>query len=129
MYNKIIQLSLFHYSFCPACFFLSLFSDFVGFLFPSAFLFHQLFSLSLTLIIGIFYCLNYTSLLLHLITTLCITPFSFIYYFQYLCANDRHLLLSWLHFAITSSYYDAPCNRFYNNYTINLCPRQLLWFI
>ena len=34
-----------------------------------AFLLHLLFSLSLTLIIGIFYCLNYTSLLLHLITT------------------------------------------------------------
>ena len=34
-----------------------------------AFLFHLLFSLSLTLIIGIFYCLNYTWLLLHLITT------------------------------------------------------------
>ena len=34
-----------------------------------AFLFHLLFSLSLTLIIGIFYCLNYSLLLLHLITT------------------------------------------------------------
>ena len=34
-----------------------------------AFLFHLLFSLSLTLIIGIFYCLNDTLLLLHLITT------------------------------------------------------------
>ena len=33
------------------------------------FLLHLLFLLSLTLIIGIFYCLNYTSLLLHLITT------------------------------------------------------------
>ena len=38
-------------------------------LFVLAFLFHLLFLLSLTLIIGIFYCLNYTSLLLHLITT------------------------------------------------------------
>ena len=34
-----------------------------------AFLFHLLFLLSLTLINGIFYCLHYTSLLLHLITT------------------------------------------------------------
>ena len=34
-----------------------------------AFLFHLLFSLSLTLIIGIFYCLDYTSLLLHLFIT------------------------------------------------------------
>ena len=32
------------------------------------FLFHLLFSLSLMLIIGIFYCLNFTLLLLHLIT-------------------------------------------------------------
>ena len=38
-----------------------------GFFF--AFLFHLLFLLSLTLINGIFYCLHYTSLLLHLITT------------------------------------------------------------
>ena len=35
-----------------------------------AFLFHLLFSLSLALIIGIFYCLDYISLLLQLITTL-----------------------------------------------------------
>ena len=34
-----------------------------------AFLFYLLFSLSLMLIIGIFYCLNYTFLLLHLIIT------------------------------------------------------------
>ena len=33
------------------------------------FLFHLIFSLSLTLIIGMYYCLNYASLLLHLITT------------------------------------------------------------
>ena len=34
-----------------------------------AFLFHLLFPISLTLIISIFYCLNYTLLLVHLITT------------------------------------------------------------
>ena len=34
-----------------------------------AYLFHVLFSLSLTPIISLFYCLNYTLLLLHLITT------------------------------------------------------------
>ena len=39
------------------------------FVFVFEFLCHLLFSLSLTLIIGIFYCLNYTLLLLHLITT------------------------------------------------------------
>ena len=48
----------------PLFFFLFLF-----FCFVFAFLFHLLFLLSLTLIIGIFYCLNYISLLLHLITT------------------------------------------------------------
>ena len=42
--------------FCCCCFFFS-------------FLFYLLFSLSLTLITGIFYYLNYTSLLFHLITT------------------------------------------------------------
>ena len=40
---------------------------FLNFVFAS--LFHLLFLLSLTLIINIFYCLNYTSLLLYLITT------------------------------------------------------------
>ena len=29
----------------------------------------------------------------------------------------------------TSSHYNTPCNRFYNNYVINICPRQLLCFI
>ena len=48
------------YSICPPCSFLPFFS---------AFPFHLLFSLSLTLIISIFYCLDCTSLLLHLITT------------------------------------------------------------
>ena len=56
------------------------------------FTFHLLFSLYLTLIISIFHCLDYTSLLLHLIIT----------------------------------YYVSI---FYNNYVINICPRQLLWFI
>ena len=46
------------------------------FFFFFAFLFHLLFLLSLTLIIGIFYCLNYTSLLLHLITTLLVSYLS-----------------------------------------------------
>ena len=58
-----------------------------------------------------------------------ITLFSFIYYFQYLCANYWHLLLSWLHFAIISFYYNTPCNRFYDNYGINNGPRILLWLI
>ena len=36
-------------------------------------------------------------------------------------SNYRHLLVS-----ITSSLYNTPCNGFYNNYVINICPRQLL---
>ena len=102
--------------------------SFCCYLFFSAFLFHLLFSLSLTLIIGIFYCLNDISLWLHLIArcdTPCITSFSFIYCFIYLYANYRHLL----HFVITSSLYNTLCNRFYNNYVINICTRQLLWFM
>ena len=59
----------------------------------------------------------------------CFLQFSFTYCFHYLYANYRHLLLSWLHFAITSSLYNTPSNRFYNNYVINICPRQLLWLI
>ena len=29
-------------------------------------------------------------------------------------------------FAITSSLYNTPCKRFYNNYVSSICPRQLL---
>ena len=53
-----MYLSPFCYSFRPPC------SYFIVF----AFLFYLIFLLSLTLIIDIFYCLNCTSLLLHLIT-------------------------------------------------------------
>ena len=48
--------------------------------------------------------------------------------FHYLCPNYQHLLLSWLHFFITSSLYNTPCNRLYNNCLIDICPGQL-WFI
>ena len=50
----------------------------------------------------------------------------FIYYVQYLYGNYWNLLLSYLHFAITSYHYNTPSNRFYNNNVINICPRQLL---
>ena len=63
-FGRICILHLRNYPFTiasvPPCSFLSLFFF--------AFLFHLLFLLSLTLI-GIIYCLNYTSLLLHLVTT------------------------------------------------------------
>ena len=77
----IIQPSPFYCSFCSTCAFLSFFVlfRFVSFCFCFllllffggffAFLLHLLFSLSLLLIIGIFYCINYNSLLLYLITT------------------------------------------------------------
>ena len=45
-------------------------------LFVFAFLFHPLFSLPLALIINIFYCLNNTLLLLHLIITYLVNTFN-----------------------------------------------------
>ena len=54
---QLLSPLLFYVCFCCCCW---------GFF---AFLFHLLFPLSLMLIIGILYCLNYTLLLLHLITT------------------------------------------------------------
>ena len=78
-----------------------------------AFLFHLLFPISLTLIISIFYCLNYTLLLVHLITThlvplalFCLWLFFFVVVVVGFCvsfsstifiisdANYQHLLLS-----------------------------------
>ena len=54
-------------------------------LFFVVFLFYLLFSLSLALMINIFYYPDYTWLLLHLITnTPYITPFLFIYYLHYI---------------------------------------------
>ena len=36
-----------------------------------------------------------------------------------------------LHFAITPSAitYNTPCNRFYNNYVIDICPIQFMTYI
>ena len=72
----------------PPCSHLSLF--FVFF----AFLFCLLFSLSLPLFIGIFYCLNYTSLLSHLIATHLVSHRSLSSIVFCLYANYQHLLLS-----------------------------------
>ena len=66
------------------------------------FLFHVLFPLSLALIISIFYCLNYTLVLLHLITThlvsyLSLSSIVFIISMLFVgifyCHNDTSLLL------------------------------------
>ena len=90
------------------------------------FLSHLLFSLYLTLIIGIFYCLNYTSLLLRLITTHLVSNLSLSVVFIssmliigiFYCLNDTSLLL---HLIVTHL-----VNIFYNNYVINICPWLLL---
>ena len=65
------------------------------------FLFHQLFSLSLTLIIGIFYCFNYTSLLLHLITN----TLHHIFVFHLLFSLSLRELLTSFTVLITLRYY------------------------
>ena len=92
-----------------------------------AFLFYPLFSLSLILIIGIFYCLNYTLLFLHLITNTSYHIFLFHLFFFiistliigiFYCLNYISLLL---YLIITYLVIE-----FYNNYVINICPRQLL---
>ena len=95
-----------------------------------AFRFHLLFSFSLTLIISIVYCLNFTLLLLHLITTQLLSHLSLwsiifiismliidiFYRFNY-TSLLLHLIIRYL------------LNIFYNNYAINICLTQLLWFM
>ena len=79
--------------FFSLCFFFLFFLA-IFFIIISALLFHLLFLLSLTLIIGIFYLLNYTLIILDLITTHLVSHLflSFIAFFFY--ANYRHILLS-----------------------------------
>ena len=85
------------------------------------FLFHVLFSLFVAVVIAIFYCFNYTSLLLHWITTLLISHLTLssiisiistliigIFY----CLTYASLLL---HLIITHL-----VNTFYNNQVINI---------
>ena len=93
-------------------------------------LFHLLFSLSLTLIISIFHCLNYTSLLLHLITTHLashLSPSSIVLIISTLITDTFYCLnyTSQLLYLIITHL----VNICYNNYVIKRCPRQLLWFI
>ena len=90
------------------------------------------FFISLSSIIFIISDTNYLYFLLsklHLAITSTDCNTHFIYYFHYLYANYRHFLLPQLHFVITSSHYNTPFNRFYNNYVINICLKQLLWFV
>ena len=75
MHNKSFSPHLFTLSCVPPCSSLSL-TAFLMLLFFFVLLFHLLFSLSQTLIIAIFYCLNYTLLLLHLITTYLVSHLS-----------------------------------------------------
>ena len=110
----------------PSLLFFSV-SVFFFFFFFFAFLFHLLFRLSMTLIIDIFYCLNYASLLLHLITTHLVSHLSLssiifiismliisIFYRINLTSLLLHLIIAHL------------VNIFYNNYVINISSRQLL---
>ena len=39
--------------------------------------------------------------------------FSFIYCFHYLYTNYWHLLLFWVHFAVTSPIYNTPCDNYH----------------
>ena len=79
---------------------------------------------------GIFYCLNYTSLLIHLITTHLVSHLSLssiIFSISVLIIDIFYCLnciLLLLHLIIT-----YLVNIFYNNYVINIFPPQLLWFI
>ena len=103
-------------------------SLFFFFFFFFAFLVHLLFSLAMALIIGIFYCLYYTSLLLHFITTHLVSHFSYspiIFIISTLIIGTFYYLiytLLLLHLFITQ----LLKHTFYNNYVINICPRQLL---
>ena len=63
---------------------------------------------------------------LYLFFVCCSLHFSFMYCVHYIYGHYRHLLLSQLHFAITSSFYNTPCYRCCNNYVISICPRQFL---
>ena len=96
-----------------------------GFVFP--YLFHVFFSLSLTLIISIFCCLNYNSLSFHLITInlvshLSISSIIFITSLPVICifyCLDYTLLL--LHPIITQF-----VNIFYDNCIINICHKAII---
>ena len=113
---------------CSPCSFLSLLLLLLLFCI-CVFRFHLLFSLFLTLIIGIFYCLDYTSLLLHLIPTHLLSHFSLspiIFIISMLvigiyCIYCLNYTLLLLHLIITHL-----VNIFYNNYVVNIYPRQLL---
>ena len=92
-----------------------------------SFLFHVMFSLSLKLIISIFYYLNCTSLLIHLITNILYHTFLFDLLFSlyptlimriFCCLNYTSLLLDLIITYLV--------NTFYNNYAIKIGPRQLL---
>ena len=102
---------------------------FVCFCFFFSSLFHLLFSLSLTLIIGIFYYLNYASLLLYLIITHLVSHLSLssiIFIISTLIIGIFYCLITFRYYL---SHYNTPCNRFYNNNVTNIYPKQLLWFI
>ena len=106
------------------CSFLSVFFFFFFLCFFFIYYIHYL-----TLIINICHCLNYTLLLLHLITTHLVSHLSLssIIFIVTMLIISIFYCLNYIK-TITSSHFNTPCNRFYN-YVIKICPRQLLWFI
>ena len=123
MLNKIIDPSPFRYSFCLLCSVFIVVVVVVVLLF-FAFLFHILFLLSSTLIISIFYCRNYTSLLLDLITTHLASHLSL----SSIMFSTSGIIISifYCRDCILLSLHNTPCNRFYNINVISICPRQLV---
>ena len=126
MLNKIIDPSPFCYSFCLLCSVFIVVVAVVVLLF-FAFLFHILFLLSSTLIISIFYSLNYTLLLLDLITAHLVSYLSL----SSIIFSTSGLIISIFYSrdCILLSLHNTSCNRFYNINVISICPRQLVWFI
>ena len=61
--------------------------------------------------------------MLHLITTHLVSHLSL----SSIVFISSMLIIAFTVFiTLTSSHYDTPCNRFYNNYVIIICSRQLL---
>ena len=126
MLSKIIYLSPFRYSFRPpSSVFFSFFFSLVGFFFIYYFhyLWHQL-SWFLTALITLLYyfLLQHTLYLIsHLFLSSIIFSICMLIVGIFYCLNCILLLL---HLIITHL-----VNIFYKNYVINICSRQLLWFI
>ena len=122
--------SLSSYTFHKACVTHLFLSVFVF----AAFLFHLLFSLSLTLMISIFYFLNYTSLLLHFIAKHLLSHLTLSSIILIISdTNYQHLLLSFHGLNYTSLLLSLIIthlvNTVYNNYVINMSYAIIMIYI